>query len=64
MLPVRPEISKDEIDTGTTWLCRGAFCRQCTGLSDGCLTVGGAPEELAPKAVIDWLNGRAKGYTT
>lgn len=35
-----------------------------TGLSQGCVTVGGAPEELAPKAVIDWLNGRAKGYTT
>jgi X-Pro dipeptidyl-peptidase len=35
-----------------------------TGLSQGCPTVGGSPEELAPKAVIDWLNGRAKGYTT
>lgn len=35
-----------------------------TGLSQGCPTVGGPPEELAPKAVIDWLNGRAKGYTT
>ena len=22
------------------------------------------PEQLAPKAVIDWLNGRAKGFTT
>jgi X-Pro dipeptidyl-peptidase len=35
-----------------------------TGLSEGSATVGGAPERLAPKAVIDWLNGRAKGYTT
>ena len=35
-----------------------------TGLSTGCPTVGGAPEQLAPKAVIDWLNGRAKGFTT
>jgi X-Pro dipeptidyl-peptidase len=26
--------------------------------------VGGSPEALAPKAVIDWLNGRAKGYKT
>jgi X-Pro dipeptidyl-peptidase len=26
--------------------------------------VGGQPESLAPKAVIDWLNGRAKGYTS
>jgi X-Pro dipeptidyl-peptidase len=35
-----------------------------TGLSQGCPTVGGANEELAPKAVIDWLNGRARGFTT
>lgn len=34
-----------------------------TGLSQGCPTVGGENEALAPKAVIDWLNGRAKGYT-
>ncbi len=35
-----------------------------TGLSTGSPTVGGEPERLAPKAVIDWLNGRARGYTT
>ena len=35
-----------------------------TGLSQGSPTVGGDAERLAPKAVIDWLNGRAKGYTT
>ncbi|HLR25047.1 MAG TPA: Xaa-Pro dipeptidyl-peptidase, partial [Fodinibius sp.] len=35
-----------------------------TGLSEGSPTVGGDNESLAPKAVIDWLNGRAKGYTT
>lgn len=35
-----------------------------TGLSQGCPTIGGKPEILAPKAVIDWLNGRAKGFTT
>jgi X-Pro dipeptidyl-peptidase len=35
-----------------------------TGQSQGCPTVGGPPESLAPKAVIDWLNGRAKGFTT
>ena len=34
-----------------------------TGLSDGCPTVGGDNESLAPKAVIDWLCGRAKGFT-
>lgn len=35
-----------------------------TGLSEGCPTVGGLNESLAPKAVIDWLCGRAKGFTT
>ena len=35
-----------------------------TGLSQGCPTVGGPNESLAPKAVIDWLNGRAKGFKT
>ncbi len=35
-----------------------------TGLSAGCPTVGDYPEREAPAAVIDWLNGRAKGYTT
>lgn len=35
-----------------------------TGLSQGCPTVGGDNESLAPKAVINWLNGRAPGYTT
>jgi X-Pro dipeptidyl-peptidase len=35
-----------------------------TGLSQGCPTIGTRIEALAPKAVIDWLNGRTKGYTT
>ncbi|QDV08731.1 Xaa-Pro dipeptidyl-peptidase [Planctomycetes bacterium Poly30] len=35
-----------------------------TGYSEGCPTIGGMNEALAPKAVIDWLNGRAKGFTT
>lgn len=35
-----------------------------TGLSDGAITVGGENESLAPKAVIDWLCGRAKGFKT
>lgn len=61
--PVRPEISNSEV---ATWLPRGFAVVHSdapgTGLSQGCPTIGGAPEELAPKAVIDWLNGRAKGY--
>ena len=35
-----------------------------TGLSDGCPTVGGKNESLGPKAIIDWLCGRAKGFTS
>ena len=35
-----------------------------TGLSQGCVTIGGPMESAAPEAVIDWLNGRARGYTT
>ena len=35
-----------------------------TGRSQGCPTVGGENEALAPKAVIDWLCGRAAGFTT
>lgn len=51
-----------------TWVPRGFAVVHSeapgTGLSQGSPTVGGAPERLAPKAVIDWLNGRAKGFTT
>ncbi|MFM2223605.1 MAG: hypothetical protein RLZZ78_1862, partial [Armatimonadota bacterium] len=51
-----------------TWVPRGFAVVHSeapgTGLSEGSPTIGGAPERLAPKAVIDWLNGRAKGFTT
>ncbi len=51
-----------------TWVPRGfAVVHSCspgTGRSQGCPTVGGENESLAPKAVIDWLCGRAKGFTT
>jgi X-Pro dipeptidyl-peptidase len=33
-----------------------------TGSSDGCPTSGDMAETLGTKAVIDWLNGRAKGF--
>lgn len=59
----RPTISQSHIND---WVPRGfAVVHSCspgTGLSQGCPTVGGDNESLAPKAVIDWLNGRAKGY--
>ena len=35
-----------------------------TGLSQGCPTVGAEYERMPMKFVVDWLNGRAKGYTT
>lgn len=49
----------------STWVPRGFAVVHSdapgTGLSQGCVTIGSDPEQLAPKAVIDWLNGRAKG---
>jgi X-Pro dipeptidyl-peptidase len=62
---IRPRISNSQI---AAWVPRGFAVVHSeapgTGLSQGCPTVGDAPERLAPKAVIDWLNGRAKGFTT
>jgi len=60
----RPIISKSHTET---WIPRGYIVVHSsspgTGLSDGSPTIGGDNESLAPKAVIDWLCGRAKGYT-
>ncbi len=61
----RPVISRSHLNE---WIPRGyAVVHSCspgTGLSQGCPTVGGKNESLAPKAVVDWLCGRAKGYTS
>lgn len=61
----RPTISNAEVGT---WVPRGFAVVHSeapgTGMSQGCVTIGGPVESLAPKAVIDWLNGRAAGYTT
>ena len=35
-----------------------------TSRSDGCDDVGGRSDIQSAKAVVDWLNGRARGYTT
>jgi X-Pro dipeptidyl-peptidase len=35
-----------------------------TGRSQGCPTVGDVPERMPMKFVVDWLNGRAKGYAS
>jgi X-Pro dipeptidyl-peptidase len=60
-----PEISKSQVEA---WVPRGFAVVHSealgTGISEGCPTVGGPPEALAPKAVIDWLNGRARGFTS
>jgi len=60
----RPMISYSHIKK---WLPRGYVIVHSsspgTGYSDGAPTIGGKNESLAPKAVIDWLCGRAKGYT-
>ncbi len=61
----RPIISKSHVKT---WVPRGYIVVHSsspgTGLSQGCPTVGGDNESLAPKAVIQWLTGKANGYTT
>ena len=60
----RPTISRSLVQE---WVPRGFVVIHSsspgTGLSQGAPTVGGPNESLAPKAVIDWLNGRAKAYT-
>jgi X-Pro dipeptidyl-peptidase len=61
----RPRISQALV---AQWVPRGFAVVHSeapgTGLSQGCPTVGDYPERTAPKFVIDWLNGRAKGYTS
>ncbi len=51
-----------------TWVPRGYVMVYSsspgTGLSDGAPTIGGENESKAPKAVIDWLCGRANGFKT
>ncbi len=59
---IRPGIANSHVNA---WVPRGFAVVHSeapgTGLSQGCPTVGGPPEALAPKAVIDWLNGRGRG---
>lgn len=60
-----PVISTAHVNT---WVPRGFAVVHSespgSGLSTGCPTSGGTNEALAPKAVVDWLNGRATGYTS
>ncbi|MFT4697875.1 MAG: X-Pro dipeptidyl-peptidase [Flavobacteriaceae bacterium] len=61
----RPIISNSHIKK---WVPRGYIVVHSsspgTGLSQGAPTVGGNNESLAPKAVIQWLCGKGKGYTS
>ena len=51
-----------------TWLPRGFAVVHSespgSGYSDGCPTSGAPNETLGATAIIDWLNGRKKAYTT
>jgi predicted acyl esterase len=55
-------------DFESTWVPRGFGVVHSespgTGWSTGCPTSGGRNETLGATAIIDWLNGRAKAYTT
>jgi X-Pro dipeptidyl-peptidase len=66
-IPFKPEKTNVSDSLEKTWVPRGFAIVHSeapgTGLSTGCVTVGGTPEEHAPKAVIDWLNGRAPGFS-
>ncbi|MFM7135054.1 MAG: CocE/NonD family hydrolase, partial [Planctomycetota bacterium] len=66
-IPFNPNKKRISDSLVSEWVPRGfAVVHSAspgTGLSQGVPTVGGINESLAPKAVIDWLNGRAKGYT-
>jgi X-Pro dipeptidyl-peptidase len=61
----RPIISNSHLQR---WVPRGYIVVHSsspgTGLSQGAPTVGGQNESLGPKAVIEWLCGRRKGYTS
>lgn len=61
----RTRISNDLV---STWVPRGFAVVHSeapgTGRSTGCPTIGDTPERTAMKFVIDWLNGRASGFTT
>ncbi|HEX7939758.1 MAG TPA: Xaa-Pro dipeptidyl-peptidase [Gemmatimonadaceae bacterium] len=68
--PYRADRTRITFDRGlvSQWVPRGFAVVHSdasgTGQSQGCPTVGDYPERMAMKFVIDWLNGRAKGYTT
>jgi X-Pro dipeptidyl-peptidase len=67
-IPYQPERTVISEDHVRDWVPRGFAVVHSespgTGRSQGCPFPGDAIESLAPKAVIDWLCGRARGFTT
>jgi X-Pro dipeptidyl-peptidase len=63
--PTRTQISNALVNP---WVSRGFAVAHSeatgSGRSQGCPTVGDGPERTAMKYVVDWLNGRVKGYKT
>ena len=66
--PYQPERRRISNQLVSEWVRRGFAVVHSeapgTGLSQGCPTVGSDIERLPMKFVVDWLNGRAKGYTS
>jgi X-Pro dipeptidyl-peptidase len=66
----RPFLADPPIEAryASQWVPRGLIAINVeaagTGLSGGCPTAGDSTERNGAKFVIDWLNGRAKAYTT
>ncbi len=62
--PTRTRISNQLV---RTWVPRGFAVVHSdapgTGRSQGCVTIGDTPERTAMKFVVEWLNGRANGYS-
>ena len=68
--PYKPFLENPPITAryAAEWVPRGLIAVNVeaagTGLSTGCPTAGDSTERNGAKFVIDWLNGRAKAYTT
>jgi X-Pro dipeptidyl-peptidase len=66
--PYRADRTRISNSLVNTWVPRGFAVVHSeasgTGRSQGCPTVGDHPEIAPMKFVVDWLNGRARGFTT
>lgn len=66
--PYQPDRTRISNSLVNTWVPRGFAVVHSeasgTGRSQGCPTVGDHAEIAPMKFVVDWLNGRARGFTT